>query len=252
MGKPICIGTMPRSGGTWLYNAVRLLYIEAYGEKNVYGSEADGRDLNYDPDHPAEWHIIKSGNAYTWLVVGAIQIYRSWREDRVELLDSWCAFWRNMTQLPESTRKAASMQLGQKFHHWQQQQARFRERFQTVYAMRFESMAEDPKAEFVRVAHASRLPLTDEQIDSAYAKLVALETPPRDDDGHPAQDPVTLLWSHHCRKTYNSSPKSVSDTKRKSTRAKTDRSKSGTKLPDVSAPDDSVSAESEDVEPDTD
>ena len=53
-----------------------------------------------------------------------------------------------------------------------------------------------PEHTYGLLTNAIKLPLTAAQIDEVWAELSAIKPPPRDDDGRPVQDPVTLLWSH--------------------------------------------------------
>jgi len=73
----VCAG-MPRSGSTWVFNAIRLLLLEVKSADDVYGAWVD----MYVPSHPGRYHVVKTHRFVSSLANSAWRVFTSRRDLR--------------------------------------------------------------------------------------------------------------------------------------------------------------------------
>jgi hypothetical protein len=84
----VCAG-IPRSGSTWLYNAIRLLLQHEHGERRVYGAWVD----RYDATNASRWHVVKIHDPSEPLAWRAKCVVTSRRDLRDIAASAWKRGW---------------------------------------------------------------------------------------------------------------------------------------------------------------
>lgn len=172
----LCAG-IPRSGSTWLYNAVRLLLTQSAGEGNVYGAWIE----QYDPASAAMWHVVKVHEPNESLLWRAKTALTSRRDLRDIAASAWKRGWINdepsaLTFLEDVVRQHT---------FWKDR---------CGYEMVYESMLRDPTVELRRIANIVDVRVTDEDIAETSDQINALGF---DESNAAPFDPATLLHKRH-------------------------------------------------------
>jgi hypothetical protein len=172
----LCAG-IPRSGSTWLYNAVRLLLMRSAGESGVYGAWIE----QYDPAKSAAWHVVKVHEPNESLLWRAKIALTSRRDLRDIAASAWKRGWIN----DEPTAAAFVDNVVRQHAFWKDR---------CGYEMVYETMRCDPTAELRRIANVLDARVTDTDIAQVSQQIDALAF---DDSNAGPFDPATLLHKRH-------------------------------------------------------
>lgn len=172
----VCAG-IPRSGSTWLYNAVRLLLQREHGEGSVYGTWVD----RYDAANPARWHVVKIHDANDPLAWRAKCVLTSRRDLRDIAASAWKRGWVG----DSATTLALLDSVIAQHAFWKPRSA---------HEMAYEVMRRDPRAELSSIAAVLGLQSSDEQLD---ATLHAIESLDHDDASADDFDSSNLMHKRH-------------------------------------------------------
>ncbi len=172
----MCAG-IPRSGSTWLYNAVRLLLQRAHNEDDVYGTWIE----RYDAANAAPWHVVKVHHADEALAWRAACVLTSRRDLRDIAASAWKRNW-----ISDAASTLAFLDSVVAQHAFWKQRA--------AHEMAYESMRSEPRCEVAAIARALSLALDDRAIDDT---LHAIEALGHDDSSAEDFDPSNLMHKGH-------------------------------------------------------
>jgi hypothetical protein len=168
----VLVASSPRSGGSWLFNAARLV-LATKGDVNAAWCE------DYDRDHPADYHVVKAHRA-NQLPFEPTVILTAHRDVAERLASLMRMGWLRNTADAIVAEHRSQLAI---YDYWKQR---------STLEVEYTTIMQNPAEAILAIAGVLDVALTAEQSREFAAKLSAIEAPA---DG--SYDKTTLLHKNH-------------------------------------------------------